>query len=289
MVGQLRITLLAENTAGRRDILAEHGLAFWVEAGDRRILFDTGQGLALAHNARVLGVDLSAADAVVLSHGHYDHAGGLAALPDTFRQADLYVHPAGLEAKYGVRQGEPARFLGTSLGSLAELEREMASVVATRAPTRVADDIWVTGEIPHRNDFEDTGSWFYLDEAGTKPDPLLDDQAVYIETADGLVVLLGCAHAGVVNTLEYIAAITGHGRVYAVLGGMHLVGAPPERIERTIAALRDFGVQIIGPMHCTGLEATAAMMQAFPKQFLRVTAGSVVSFPAEPDPAQRSA
>jgi 7,8-dihydropterin-6-yl-methyl-4-(beta-D-ribofuranosyl)aminobenzene 5'-phosphate synthase len=288
MVEQLRITLLVENTAGRRDVLAEHGLAFWVEADGRKILFDTGQGLALAHNAGVLRIDLSDADAVVLSHGHYDHAGGLAALRDTFRNVDLYIHPAGLDAKYGVRGGEPAHFLGTSLGSLAEVERDMGNVVATRAPTKVADDIWVTGEIPRRNDFEDTGGWFYLDEAGKRPDPLLDDQALYIETREGLVVLLGCAHAGAVNTLEYIAAITGYGRVYAVLGGMHLVGATQERIERTIAALRDFDVQLIGPLHCTGLEATAAMMQAFPQQFVRVSAGSVVSFPVGQDAERRS-
>jgi 7,8-dihydropterin-6-yl-methyl-4-(beta-D-ribofuranosyl)aminobenzene 5'-phosphate synthase len=269
MSTQLRITVLVENTAGRRDVLAEHGLALWVETDKRKILFDTGQGLALAHNAQVLGIDLGSADDVVLSHGHYDHSGGL---------AHLYVHPAAVEPKFGARPGHAARYIGAALGSLAELEQTVARLTATRHPTKIADGVWVTGEIPRVTDFEDTGGTFYLDEAGTTLDPLLDDQAMYIETGEGLVVLLGCAHAGLVNTLDYVAAVTGRGRVHAVLGGMHLLHATPERVDRSIAALRHYDVQVVGPAHCTGLNAVARMLNAFPERFVKLAVGAVVSF-----------
>ena len=274
MIEQLRITVLSENTAGRRDVLAEHGLALWIEADGQKILFDTGQGLVLTHNAEVLGIDLGSVDAVVLSHGHYDHAGGLSAGRDAFRKATVYVHPAAFQARYGVKDGQP-RYIGASLGSCADLEKLVAGVVMTREPTRIIDGVWVTGEIPRRHSFEDTGGRFYLDEAGTRPDDLVDDQALYIQMRDGIVVVLGCAHAGLVNTMEYVSRLTKQGRLRAVVGGMHLLHASEDRVSRSIAALRDYNVQAIGPVHCTGFKATAAILSAFPDRFLPLSVGSV--------------
>ena len=133
----------------------------------------------------------------------------------------------------------------------------------------------MTGEIPRRNAFEDTGGPFYLDRACTEPDPLLDDQALYIETSAGLVVVLGCAHAGVVNTLDYIAELTGRQQVYAVLGGMHLVRASAERLEATVEALKRYGVQKIGTAHCTGMRAATYLWSRLPDQCFECSVGSV--------------
>ena len=281
MIEQLRITVLVENTAGRDDLVAEHGLALWIEADGRRILFDTGQGPALAPNAEALGINLADAHDVVLSHGHYDHTGGLAGLRDTLRNANLYVHPAAFDAKFGVT-AVGARSIGASLGTLEELRREIPGLVPTTGPTEIVPGVSVTGEIPRRNDFEDVGGPFFRDEAGRLPDPLPDDQALYIDTPNGMVALLGCAHAGLVNTLDCIAQLANRQRFQAVLGGMHLVRASDERISRSIAALQAYDVQLIGPCHCTGPQATASIREAFPERFLSVSAGSVISFADAP-------
>lgn len=279
MIEHLDITVLVENRAGRRNVLAEHGLALWLEVSGRNILFDTGQGMALPHNAEALGVDLANAHDVVLSHGHYDHTGGLAAMRDLLHATNLYVHPAAFQPKFAVADGVGGRYSGSPLGSIEELQRHIPSIVPTPGPTRIAEGVWVSGEIPRRNDFEDVGGPFYLDEGGTIPDALVDDQAMYIETAKGIVVLLGCAHAGLVNTLDYIADIAGQRGFHAVLGGMHLGGASEERIARSIATLRDYDLRVIAPVHCTGPRATARIRDAFPDRFVELSSGSVISFP----------
>ncbi len=277
MIEHLRITILVENTAEQPELLAEHGLAMWIEADGRNILFDTGQGPALAPNAETLGINLADAHDLVLSHGHYDHTGGLAAQRDTLCKANLYVHPDAFASKFGVIPKTGARFIGAALGSLDELRQHIPSIIPTPGPTEIVPGVSVTGEIPRRNNFEDVGGPFFLDEDGAAPDAMTDDQALYIETEKGMVVLLGCAHAGLVNTLDYIAELSGQRRFHAVLGGMHLIRASDERISRSIDALRTYDVQVIGPCHCTGPSAADKIRSALPDRFLKLAAGVVVS------------
>ena len=124
----------------------------------------------------------------------------------------------------------------------------------------------VTGQVPHINDFEDVGGAFFLDENCQKPDELLDNQTLFIDSPKGLIVLLGCAHAGVVNTLHYVAKLSGEKNIYAVIGGMHLLNASAERIEHTIEIFRQYNVQRIGIAHCTGIKAVERFKSAFPNQ-----------------------
>jgi 7,8-dihydropterin-6-yl-methyl-4-(beta-D-ribofuranosyl)aminobenzene 5'-phosphate synthase len=161
----------------------------------------------------------------------------------------------------------------------AEAIRKAAkAVVWTSKPTEVLEGIFVTGEIPRRNTFEDTGGRFFLDATCARPDPLLDDQALFFDTTEGLVVLLGCGHAGVVNTLEYVQRLTGGRPIHAILGGLHLLTASPERMEKTIAAFRRLDIQRQAPAHCTGLPALAQLWTALPGRCCSCAVGTRLSF-----------
>jgi 7,8-dihydropterin-6-yl-methyl-4-(beta-D-ribofuranosyl)aminobenzene 5'-phosphate synthase len=152
------------------------------------------------------------------------------------------------------------------------------SVSWTQSPTEVAGGIFVTGEIPRRNDFEDTGGRFFLDAACTRPDPLVDDQALFFDTREGLVVVVGCGHAGVVNTLEYIQRIAGDRPIRAVIGGFHLLNANAERLDRTLDAFRRWNIQQISPGHCTGPAAVARLWAAFPERCAPCAVGTNLIF-----------
>jgi 7,8-dihydropterin-6-yl-methyl-4-(beta-D-ribofuranosyl)aminobenzene 5'-phosphate synthase len=264
-----------ENTVNQAGLLAEHGLSFWVERGDRRILFDTGQGMALAHNADKLGIDLSLADDVVLSHGHYDHTGGLLAALPRFREATVYAHLELFRDRYLRHPQSGARSIRSPIESFDWLKARVGRVVPTDAqPVELSAGVRLTGQIPRRNDFEDTGGAFYLDRACTKQDPLIDDQALFLETGRGLVVLLGCAHSGVVNTLDHIRSLTGDRQIRTIVGGMHLRHASEDRLGRTVHRLRELDVRRIGLAHCTGFTAMARLHQELPNRCFHCVSGT---------------
>lgn len=272
----VRITTLVENTAGLSGALGEHGLSFWLETPSWRVLFDTGAGAVLEGNARALGVDLSQADAIVLSHGHYDHTGGLAVARRASPHAKVFRHPAAFAPKYARMPDGTSRYIGVPPASVEALRQEDDVMVPTNGPSEVADGLFVTGEIPRVTDFEDTGGPFFLDEKCEHADPLVDDQALFFESSRGTVVLLGCAHAGVVNTLECIYRITGATPIHALLGGTHLLAASEERTHRTIDVLHRFGVEFLAPVHCTGMTAMAKLWNAFPEKCSPCPAGTTV-------------
>ena len=275
MVDSFRITVLSENTVRGANLLAEHGLALWIEVDGHRILFDTGQGNVLRYNAKQLKIPLQTVENIVISHGHFDHTGGLPDMLNLAGGLDLYMHPAALEKKYCREKTPPNRDIGAAGLDEQTLGGRRRSLTGTIEPTQLMEGVHLTGEIPRRNDFEDTGGQFYCDQSCTEPDLLFDDQALYIETPAGLVVVLGCAHAGVVNTLDYIAELTGQAQVHAVLGGMHLLRATPRRLEATVAALKRYGVQKVGTAHCTGMPAASYLWSQLSGECFECSVGSV--------------
>jgi 7,8-dihydropterin-6-yl-methyl-4-(beta-D-ribofuranosyl)aminobenzene 5'-phosphate synthase len=276
------ISVIVENTTWQPALLAEHGLAYWLSWRDQRVLFDTGQGLALIGNAYRLGVPLFEATAVVLSHGHYDHTGGLAGTLRNNTQARVFAHPAAIQDKFARLPDGAAKRIGAPDASLQCMLQRSHLWVKTDRPTAVCDGLSVTGPIPRVTDFEDTGGPFYLDVDCRQPDPLIDDQALFFETSQGTVVLLGCAHAGVINTLLYVLELTDHQPLYAVIGGMHLVHASTERMHRTLEELRRLDIKLLGPAHCTGRSATVALSNAYPDQILACHVGSQFEFELAP-------
>ncbi len=274
-----RITVLVENTAHGPCVLAEHGLSYWIEHNGKHILLDSGQGGVLATNACKLKIPLYDLDALILSHGHYDHTGGVAEALKHDRPVAVYAHPAAFAKKYARNNDGTARAIGMPYPSERAIRATRNQLVHTTQPTVVFGGLTVTGPVPRPAGFEDTGGPFFLDEACTQPDPLEDDQSVFIDTAEGTVVLLGCAHSGVINTLHYIRQLTDNRPIHTVIGGMHLVGASPRRIERTIEELKQLGIHRLAPAHCTGMPATVALWNAFPGQCQPCPVGTTFALP----------
>jgi len=274
---RLRITTLSENTATLGCCLGEWGLSLLVENDNATILLDAGQSMSVVHNAAVMGIDLKRIERIVLSHGHFDHTGGLEPLLRRLgREIEIIAHPDIWADKYGCRDPKRPGYIGIpyqahlleSLGARFRLSRE---------PVEVAHGIMTTGEVPMVTPFEQVEPYLQVrEDGGFKPDELLDDLGLIIKTPAGLVVLLGCAHRGIINTLYHAREITGEPRIDTVLGGCHLMDATAERVRLTIEALKELGVQRLGVSHCTGLSAACAMQQAFGERFFFNNAGMII-------------
>lgn len=272
-----RVTVLV-NDEMPEGLEAEHGFAALIEHRGFRLLFDTGASGAVIRNAVRLGIDLARIDAVLLSHGHCDHTGGLDAVLDRNATARVFLHANAMIPRYSRHPGKPPHTNGMPSSAARRLFAQETRITWTPGPTRVAEGLLATGEIPRRNDFEDTGGAFFLDPEGTKPDALLDDQSVAIETAAGLVLVTGCAHSGIVNTLDRVADLSGGKRIHAVIGGLHLGRADERRLDATVAAIERHGVSCLLPLHCTGARAVERLAGKLREKVLGLSGGVVVSF-----------
>jgi 7,8-dihydropterin-6-yl-methyl-4-(beta-D-ribofuranosyl)aminobenzene 5'-phosphate synthase len=273
------LSVLVENTVSQEDLRAEHGFSVWLETPCGNVLWDTGQSSLFFENAQKMGVEIEKVSCIALSHGHYDHTGGLSTILGLNSQVRVCGHPDLFIQRF-VRTRDRA-FSEKSIGSpivKEVVQTKCQSLELNRQPFEIIPGVFLTGEIPRTTHCENTGGDFFLDVECAFRDPIVDDQALYFETTRGIVVLLGCAHSGVINTIEYIGKLTGKDRLYGVMGGMHLLEASDERLEETAHALAKYDVQMIGPCHCTGERAKTLFRSLFPERMIDCATGKGLTF-----------
>lgn len=252
--------LVDNNTLIDRYFLAEPAFSVYIREGDHKILFDCGYSDVFLRNAQLLGINLNELDTVILSHGHIDHTGGLAPLLQYWSAAErgeaaaqhreIVFHPAALS----VRTCESFGSIGTLVG-----KEQLATggvLKETTSPYWIGDQMVFLGEIPTTCSFEERSATALLHTSGGRvPDTVPDDSALACLTDDGMVLVTGCAHAGICSTVEYAKKITGEERIVDIVGGMHLYEADDEQITATAAYLKSIHPVSLHPCHCTGKRA----------------------------------
>jgi 7,8-dihydropterin-6-yl-methyl-4-(beta-D-ribofuranosyl)aminobenzene 5'-phosphate synthase len=284
--------LMEDPPCGRRfrtkpylSIYAEHGLSFYVVAKreDRSysLFFDFGvDGDLLLHNLKVLGIDPQKLDALVLSHGHFDHYGGLKALLKRIypRSIPLYLGKGAFTRRFSERKGEGL----TDLGKLEkeELEKMGAKIRESDSAEEILPGVYLTGLIEMKTPYEKIPETLLLEREGKiERDLFEEERALFFSLKDkGLVILSGCAHRGIVNTIREVIKLTGTKKIHAIIGGFHLMGASSERILNTIQDLKALSPSYLIPMHCTGLEASLLFSRMMGKSFILNTVGTIYEF-----------
>jgi 7,8-dihydropterin-6-yl-methyl-4-(beta-D-ribofuranosyl)aminobenzene 5'-phosphate synthase len=271
-----KITILSENTVdGRIGLLAEHGFSVFIEGNGENILFDTGQGLAVMNNALVLNKDLRSVHKVVLSHGHKDHSGGLAGVLQLRGSVEVLAHPHIFLERYKMSQSKK-EYVGLPFGR-AFLEGLGARFLFVKDFQKISEHISVTGEVPRRNSFEKGDADLYAGIDGKLvPDPFSDDLSLVLDTREGLIVILGCAHSGLVNILDHILEKTGEKKIRGIIGGTHLKAAREEQLLWTLKELERYEIDHFYVSHCTGLRASMMLARRFGKNFIPCHVGTVL-------------
>lgn len=273
----VEVRIVVDNAAGE-GLRAEHGLAILIREAGRSYLLDTGQGGALSQNAATLGIDLGSIDALILSHGHYDHTGGIPTVVQRRPEVEIYFHPSVFLPRFSVDE-RGARQIGMppeSARAMQHVDERRLHVV--RGTERLGARVGMASPIERATDFEDAGGPFFFDSAATRPDPIDDDLAVWVRTEEGLVVVVGCCHAGIINTLQQVIREAGETRVRAVIGGLHLLHASRVRLDATVSALEAISPRMIVPCHCTGDGAVAALGRAFGERVQVGSSGDLLRF-----------
>lgn len=270
---RMKITVLVDNTAlFDRYFIAEHGFSAYIESEGCRVLFDTGYSDAVIKNAQKMGIDLLGLDFIVFSHGHLDHTGGLYHLIRLFMEAIIEDRPVHLPTViahpscFRPRPKPPLPDIGALL--CADEVRRIMPTDLRREPFNLTPDLFYLGEIERTYSFEAIlpgPRHMVMDDGSLQEDRLMDDTSLAFRGPDGLVIITGCAHAGICNTVDYARKICGEDRVTDIIGGLHLRGPGPQ-LDGTLAYLEGLDLAALHACHCTALPAKTALAKVAPLQ-----------------------
>jgi 7,8-dihydropterin-6-yl-methyl-4-(beta-D-ribofuranosyl)aminobenzene 5'-phosphate synthase len=283
-VRKVQISVLVEDSKSpnKPQLRNKHGLSFFIQAkiGDDKVtvLMDTGPAPeALLYNADKMDINLGDVNVIVLSHGHYDHTGGLhEALKQMKKRVPVVGHPTVFEPKLSMMPH--LRLIGAPVTS-SDIEAVGGVPVFASDHVKIADGITTTGEVPRMSAFETVRGFWTVHNQRLIEDKMIDDQALIIDVeGKGLVVVAGCAHAGIINTIKHGQKITGNSRVHAVLGGFHLISADANRIQATVDELKKLDPEFLGPCHCTGKKAVKVIAEAFGDRYHPLHSGDIIEF-----------
>jgi 7,8-dihydropterin-6-yl-methyl-4-(beta-D-ribofuranosyl)aminobenzene 5'-phosphate synthase len=252
-------------------------LAFRIQVDQACALFDTGHSESvLLHNLGLMGESPRGADALILSHAHYDHTGGLAAVLAQKPGLPLYASPDLFRPRYTLQAGE---YKSIGLPLTQDQLTHLTDLRLSDAPVEVLPGLWTTGEIGERPEPEGRSSHLFVPEGdGWRPDPYRDDMSLVLETREGLVVICGCCHAGLLNTLAHVRQVFQR-PIVAVMGGTHLMDADETYLHHIVGELRDtYGSPRLYPNHCTGERAYVALVNAFGELVHLCPAGTRLTF-----------
>lgn len=326
------VRILTENTVYKRGFLGEHGLSMLLETEGKRYLFDTGQTDVFLRNAGKMKLDLEHLDGIILSHGHYDHCGGMKywarkhiSSQHAFPNIPIYIDRKAFDKKYS---GHPKTgellFGGIDAEAEAWMKQSADIHYTEHGRATVAENVYLLSEVPSVTDFESVPARFFKEiqvegsqgtdnrnqekngpgiksQPGNNPDNSLeiksqtgnnlnasfprlvadhmeDEQVLVVREQEGLCVFAGCAHPGIVNCLNYVQSSFPGEHIHAAVAGMHLKGCPPLQLKKTIQALQEFGIDVVVPLHCTGLLAIAAIKEALGEQCLLAEVGKKLVF-----------
>lgn len=281
----LKITTLIENLQDKEKRLCfEHGFSVLIETEDTKILFDTGQTGAFVKNAKDLEINLEDIDTIILSHGHYDHTGGIPALQNVLhKKVPVYIGKEFFAPKYKLLEDGSYKYNGNPfvrellIGISPESESFEVRYIEENV-TKLSKQLFLFKNFSRENEFETVNPKFFV-KTGQKyeQDLFPDEIALGIITEKGLVLVVGCAHVGIVNMLEHVKRILDI-PVFAVLGGTHLVEAGEERLVKTAEALRRHGVKLVAVSHCTGEKGMELLKKEFSEGFVLNNTGNIIEF-----------
>lgn len=276
-----KITILCENLVSGLIGLGEHGFSAFIETDHGNYLFDTGGGRTIVANALSLGKDLHTIKKIFLSHGHYDHTGGLVEVLRLKGKVDIHAHPHIFLDRLAIikeKDKEIKRFVGLPYKKNF-LELLGANFILNTEFTEVAEGIYLTGEVPQKTSFEKQDPRLFSEINGKiGPDLFADDQSLVMDTQRGLVLILGCAHAGLINIINHGMAKIKKDKIWAIIGGTHLGFLTPEQLSESIQSLKKMKVELIGVSHCTGIRPVSKLMQEFGDRFFYGGVGTAIEF-----------